>query len=231
MNRKILTAALAAGLPISFAAAGGGDVGLLLDGNRIVTAVADDETAEFSEIGERVFGADIDFVSNVGDDPGFFTTDGPTLPSGFSAFDAGTTITYQTNGAIQAWNGSGFEATSNQLRQIAIPGILEILSPTDGSTVDGFEYTYGGGDFDEHPDYAMADASTAGIFLWKIQFSAFDGSSLIAESQEAWIVFNFGLSEEEHEAAIAFAEANVPTPMTLAPLAGLGLAAARRRRA
>ena len=233
MNRSILTLTIAATIPASLASAHGeGDVGLLLDGGRIITAVANDETAEFSDIGERVFAGEIDFVSNVGDEPGFFTTDGPTLPSGFSAFAAGTSISYSTNGAIQSWNGSGFEATSNQLRQILIPTTVEILSPTDGSTVDGFEYTYGGGEFDEHPDYAMADPSAAGIFLWKIQFEARDSSgSLIAESDEAWIVFNFGLSEEEHEAALEFAEGAIPTPMTLAPLAGLGLAAARRRRA
>lgn len=227
-----LAATIPTTLSVSVATAHGeGDIGLLLDGGRIVTAVADDETGSFDEIGERVFGGEIDFVSNVGDGPGFFTTDGPTLPAGFSAFDAGTTISYQTNGAIQSWNGSGFVATGNRLRQILIPNVVEIVSPTDGSTVDGFEYTYNGGDFDEHPDYAMADASTAGIFLWKIQFSAIDASgSLIASSDEAWVVFNFGLSEDEHEAALEFAEGAIPTPMTLAPLAGLGLAAARRRR-
>ena len=55
----------------------------------------------------------------------------------------------------------------------------------------GFEYAYNGGDFDEHPDYAMTEAGNAGIYLWKVQFSALDASgSLIASSAEAWIVFN-----------------------------------------
>ena len=229
-NLTTIAALLAAPASIAFAH-GEGDIGLLLSGNQIVTAIADDETGSFNEIGERVFGADFDFVSNLGDAPGFFTTDGPTLPGGFDAFAPGTTITYQTNGAIQAWNGSGFEATSNQLRQIVIPGIAEILSPTDNSVVGGFEYAYNGGDFDEHPDYAMTEAGNAGIYLWKVQFSALDASgSLIASSAEAWIVFNFGLDEDAHEAALEFAEGAIPTPMTLAPIAGLGLAASRRRR-
>lgn len=214
----------------SVLAHGEGDIGLLLDGSRIVTAVADDESGSFDEIGERVFGGEIDFVSNVGDGPGFFTTDGPTLPGGYSPFAAGTTITYQTHGAIQAWNGSGFEATSNQLRQIAIPGVLEILSPVDDAIVNGFEYNYAGGEFDEHPDYALTEAGTAGIYLWKVSFSALDGSNLLATSAETWVVFNYGLSEAEHEEALEFAEANIPAPGALAVLSATGLLAARRRR-
>lgn len=237
MNRSIIAMAIASTIPASVFvpgafAHGEGDVGLLLDGGRIVTAVANDETGEFADIGERVFGGEIDFVSNLGDGPGFFSTDGPTVPSGFDAFAAGTTISYRTNGAIRSWTGSGFDATSNRLRQILIPNVVEILSPTDDSSVDGFGFGYNGGDFDEHPDYAMENAGEAGIFLWKIQFEARDAAgSLIAQSDEAWLVFNFGLSEAEHEAAIEFAEGAIPTPMTIAPLAGLGLAAARRRRA
>ena len=225
--------ALLLAVPASHALAHGeGDIGLLLDGDRIVTAVANDETGAFDDVGERVFAGEIDFASNLGDGPGFFTTDGPTLPGGFSAFAAGTTISYHTNGAIQAWDGAGFGATTNRLRQILISNVVEILSPIDGSTVDGFDYDYAGGDFDEHPDYAMSEPGSAGIFLWKIGFEARDASgSLIASSDEAWVVFNFGLSEAEHEAALEYAESIIPTPMTAAPLALAGLLAARRRRA
>ena len=224
--------ALALALPSAHALAHGeGDIGLLLDGNRIVTAVADDETGAFNDIGERVFAGEIDFASNLGDGPGFFTTDGPTLPGGFSAFAAGTTISYQTNGAVRAWNGAGFESTTNRLRQILISNVVEIVSPLDDSVVDGFEYGYEGGEFDEHPDYAMSEPAAAGIYLWKIQFEARDsGGSLIGTSDEAWVVFNFGLSEEQHEAALEFAESAIPSPMTVAPIALAGLLGARRRR-
>ena len=85
-----------AALPAAALAHGEGDVGLLIENGRIVTAVANDETGEFADIGERVFGAEIDFLSNLGDEPGFFTTDGPTLPGGFSTFDVGSTVTYRT---------------------------------------------------------------------------------------------------------------------------------------
>lgn len=228
---RSIVSVFAAAVPCSCVLAHGeGDIGLLLDGSRIMTSIADDESGAFEEIGERVFGGEIDFVSNVGDGPGFFTTDGPTLPGGFSPFAAGTTITYQTHGAIRAWNGAGFEATSNQLRQIMIPGVLEILSPIDESIVGGFEYTYSGGEFDEHPDFALTESGTAGIYLWKMSFSALDGSSVIATSDETWVVFNYGLSEAEHEEALEFAEANIPAPGVLAVLSAAGLCAARRRR-
>lgn len=220
-----------AGLTTHVLAHGEGDIGLLLQGNRIVTAVADDDAGTFTDIGERVFAGEIDFVSNVGDDPGFFTTDGPGLPGGFTAFSPGTTISYQTNGAIKEWDGSTFVSTSNRLRQIVIPGVVEILSPTDGSVVPGFEYAYNGGEFDEHPDYAMLDDSSPGIFLWKIAFNATDEfGNLIASSDEVWVVFDFGLGEFEHELALEWAEKNIPSPGVLLPLAFGGLVASRRRR-
>jgi hypothetical protein len=223
---------LAAIGPASHAMAHGeGDIGLLLSGDSIVTAVADDLAGTFADIGERVFAGEIDFVSNIGDAPGFFTTDGAGLPGGFSAFSPGTTIGYRTNGAILAWDGSTFGSTTNRLRQIVIPNIIEVLSPTDQSVVDGFEYLYNGGEFDEHPDYAMLDATAAGIYLWKIAFFANDPfGATIASSDEVWVVFNFGLDEEDHELALEWAEANVPTPGALAPLTMAGLIASRRRR-
>ncbi len=221
----------AALLVAPIALAGEGDIGLLVQNGRIVTSVADDETSEFEEIGERVFGGDIDFVANLGDGPGFFTTDGPTLPAGFLSFMPGSTITYRTNGALRAWNGAEFVSTANQLRQIVVPGVLEILTPTDGSSVDGFEYTYAGGDFDEHPDYALADGSAAGIFLWDITFSATDaGGNAYGDSANVFVVFNFGLSEAEHDAAIAYAKTIIPAPGAGASLAVAGLLASRRRR-
>jgi len=230
-NRTIVASIAASAASFAFAD-GEGDVGLLLDGDRIVTAVANDLDGTFADVGERVFGAELDFVSNLGDAPGFFTTDGPTLPGGFSPFAAGTTITYQTNGAVTAWNGAGFESTSNRLRQIQIPGVVEILSPVDDAIVDGFEYTYSGGDFDEHPDYAMTDETLDGVYLWKISFSALNGSGgLLASSDEAWVVFNFGVDDAVHEEALEWAEANIPAPGATALLAAGGLVIARRRRA
>lgn len=230
MHRLTIVSFIASAGSLAFAH-GEGDVGLLLDGNTIVTAVADDLDGTFDDVGERVFGAELDFVSNLGAAPGFFTTDGPTLPGGFSPFAAGTTITYQTNGAVTAWNGAGFESTSNRLRQIQIPGVVEILSPVDDAVVDGFEYTYSGGDFDEHPDYAMTDETLDGVYLWKISFSALDGSGgLLASSDEAWVVFNFGVDDAIHDEALEWAEANIPAPGGLAALAVVGLAGAARRR-
>lgn len=229
MNRIAILTVAAATAPVL--AHGEGDVGLLVQNGKIVTAVANDETGVFEDIGERVFGAELDFVSNLGDEPGFFTTDGATLPVGFQTFAVGSTVSYRTHGSLQAWNGSEFVSTSNQLRQILIPNVVEILTSTDGSDVDGFEYDYNGGEFDEHPDYALADGSQTGIFLWNISFGAVgpDGS-VLSRSDTISIVFNFGESEEEHEAALEFAESIIPAPGVVAPLAFAGVLATRRRR-
>jgi len=69
----------------------------------------------------------------------------------------------------------------------------------------------------------------AGIYAFSIELTMTNGGTTYT-SQPVWIVFNNGMDEEIHEAAMeSFA---VPEPMSLAMLLAMGgVAAMRRRRA
>ena len=210
---------------------GEGDIGLLWNGFNIVTAVANDEDGTFADLGEFVFAAELEDLGGGfigGDAPGFFTTDGPTNTVG--AFDIGTEISYQTMAALRVWNGSDFSGIANpQLAQDAQGDT--ILTPLADMVVDGFGWTYNGGDFDEHPDYGLVNPET-GIFLWEIQFTATAATGAhLDTTQSLFVVFNNGESEEMHEEAIEWVEKNLPAPSGLALLGMGGALAARRRRA
>ncbi len=209
---------------------GEGDIGLLWDGFNIFTAAADDEDGSFEDIGEFVFGADLMDIGggNIGGDgPGFFTTDGPTNPIG--TFDVGTTISYQTMSALRAWNGTDFSTVASSRLAQDYAGDT-ILTPETDIVVDGFEFTYGGGDFDEHPDYLLVDP-TAGVFLWHIRFSATAPTGApLGTTGDLYVVFNNGEDEIVHEEAIEWVENNLPTPGTLVPmLAGMAMVGRRKR--
>jgi hypothetical protein len=208
---------------------GEGDIGLLWDGFNIITAVADDESGAFTEIGEFVFAAELEDLGGgfVGSDgPGFFTTDGPTNTIG--AFDAGTVLSYDTLSALRVWNGSDFS-------QVATPQLAQdyggntILTPMADALTPGFDFTYGGGDFDEHPDYSLVNPA-AGIYLWEIRFSATAPTGEPLDTTGSlYVVFNYDVDDSIHDEAIEWVEKNLPAPSGLA-LLGLGGAFATRRR-
>lgn len=221
-----------AGLATAALAHGEGDIGLLWDGSSIVTSIADDEDGLFEDLGERVFAGELEelFAGGpiAGDGPGFFTTDGPTNTVG--AFGTGWTIGYNTRAALREWTGSGFGATSAVLGQDQ--GGTVINTPTTDQTVPGFEYIYSGGDFDEHPDYLLTGAAGPGAFLWELEFYVEDASGTRLDTTESlYVVFNYGLDEADHEAAIEYVEEFiVPAPSSALALGSLGLISVRRRR-
>ncbi|MEM7622275.1 MAG: hypothetical protein AAF235_03645 [Planctomycetota bacterium] len=207
-----------------------GDVGLLFQNGELVTALADDVDESFSNIGERVFGSELSFDGTnwVGDDPGFFTNNDTSRPNADGGIAVGSGITYETVAALQVWDGSSFVSTGSQLAQIQ--GLDTILTPGSDSTVAGYNYTYGGGAFDEHPDYAILGGS--GIYLWQIEFLLSDPSgNFLDRSETLFLVFDAGVGDPSFDEALEYAEdVLVPTPGAAAVLGLGGLMATRRRR-
>lgn len=73
----------------------------------------------------------------------------------------------------------------------------------------------------------MLNDDLVGIYLLEVRF----GMSGFVTSAPAWIVFNYGLDEEEHGLAVEWVEENlVPAPGVPALLGLGGLVAGRRRR-
>ncbi len=202
-----------------------GDVGLVLQNGQLITGLADDVAGTIDDLGERVFAGELTFDNlsgfAVGDDPGFFTNSGAGIA-------VGSTIRYDTVAALRQWTGFGFGGTIASLLQIQ--GLSTIVTPTVDEVVAGYGYTYNGGDFDEHPDYAL-DGSN-GIYLWQVEFELLDPTgNLVDRTDTIYIVFNYGLSDTELDLAIEYVETNIiPAPGAAALLGLGGLAAARRRR-
>ena len=208
-----------------------GDVGLLFQNGQLITALGDDVDESFSDIGERVFGAEMSFdgANWSGDDPGFFTNDDTSRPNADGGIAVGSNIAYETVAALRQWDGSTFTTTSAQLAQIQ--GLDTILTPTTDSIVGGYDYDYAGGAFDEHPDYAIVGGD-AGIYLWQIDFILSDASgNELDRSDTAFLVFNAGIDDPTFDLALEYVEnVIVPAPGAFGALAFGGLLAARRRR-
>jgi hypothetical protein len=172
------------------------------------------------ESGEVLFPELRVFEAEFGIDPTFpFSTDEPGIGSNL----VGTTLTMNLLAGLGAWNGSGFDGTSAFL--LASYGGQDAFSTTGGSF--SFLVTEG---LDLHPEYTLLAAGNAdpanGIYL-----AAFTLSSVgLADSETFYAVFNLGMSEEEHSAAVAWVETNmVPGPGSLALIAVAGAGRRRRR--
>ncbi|MEN0021374.1 MAG: hypothetical protein AAF747_10880 [Planctomycetota bacterium] len=238
MNRAAFALVSTAALTASAVAGGDGDVGFrFLDGSVITTIALDDQfdtEAAFPEgfEVERVFGVDFDSTGAV-DEPGFYINSFSRIPG---LRDLSLTYTQQP---LRVFDGTDFVATDHTLTQInGIPGVNEISSPTTG-TSGGWVFpisvpTSGPFEFDNHPDFQLdngSDALVAGAYLWEIEFNFIDASdNVVFSTDSVGLVFNFGLSEEDHDEAIEAAEAIIPTPGAAAVLAMAGIGASRRRR-
>jgi hypothetical protein len=160
------------------------------------------------------------FEAEFGIDPTFpFSTDEP----GIGSILVGTTLSMNLLAGLGAWNGNGFDGTSAFL--LASYGGQDAFSTTGGS----FSFLVSEG-LDLHPEYTLLGSGNTdpsnGIYLAAFTFSSVG----LADSETFYAVFNLGMSEEEHSAAVAWVETNmVPAPGSLALLALAGAARRRRR--
>lgn len=170
----------------------------------------------------RVFGAEMgEEFPNFADEPGF--------DSELSLFPSGTTsLKFNVIGALQEWNGTEFVATSStmDIDYLANTTVSTPAGPSD--IVPGFSTDFLANDtFHLHYDYTLQNPAT-GIFLLSLNMEA-PGSGL-TPSVPFFYVFNNGLVEEDHEAAIEYAETFLPAPgaaMLFALPAGIAM---RRKR-
>lgn len=226
LNRHTRTALTASFLAAytSMAAAQGGplhnpDAYLWAQNGQIYSASWNDSTDEIVDPTARVFGADF------GEDPSFpYAAEEP----GFGSNIFGSTLTVNILSGLSIWNGTAFQSTSAAV-------ITGEYGGASGNSLDGggFSFFVSPG-FDLHPSYFISGnegaAADIGVYLLSLNASA----AGLATSQTFWFVFNLGKSEEEHDAAIEWANTNlVPAPAALLVLASgipLGLRSGRRRR-
>ena len=233
-----LSGAVAAGLlalAASPALADGGDIAITNIGGKVVTGTGDHTfyPNEF-EFPERVFAADLE------EQGGFVFTDEPGWLGPFDnvgeGFAPGSSLGFNIRRALRTWTGDDFLAgpAAEQMRLYdSGAGTNQAFSPLTDVLVPGFAVVadasvHAAGGFDEHPFYELT-TNTQGIYLLELEIWSSDPN--VQTSDPIWLVFNYGLSELEHDEAIEWTEANlVPAPGSLALLAGAGLLTRRRRR-
>ncbi len=201
----------------------GGDFGLVIIDGRVVTGIGDHDHGDVDDIGHRVFSGDFSLVG------GNWAASSPGLVVAPGSMPNGVGVSFVIEGALRSWNGVGevdFGTVSAHALVIDF-GPVSVSTPFGDQEVNGFTvpYTDAGG-VHEHFDYLLDGSADAGIYLLRLRFTA-DG---FQDSESVWAVFNAGLDEAAHDAAIEYVEhVLVPAPGVLAML-GLGVAATRRRR-
>lgn len=225
MIKKILAAGVL-GAVAGAASAGGGDYGLVIVDNRVVTGVGDHDDQVITNLGERVFAADMGLVGTnwFADEPGIFIEAG-SMPDGVN-------IGFVIEAAVRRWDGTGavdFSQVASQAMTLEFGPQSATSVFTDGD-VAGFGIAYDATNptgFDEHWDILMDASAGTGIYLLQLRFTV-DG---FEDSLSTWTVFNAGLDEAQHEEAIAYVEnVIVPAPGVGVVLGLGGLLGARRRR-
>lgn len=172
------------------------------------------------ETGEILFPELRVFEAEFGIDPTFpFSTDEPGIGSNL----VGTTLTMNLLAGLGAWNGNGFSSTSAYL--LASYGGQDAFSTSGGA----FSFLVSEG-LDLHPEYTLLASGNAdpanGIYLAAFTFSSVG----LTDSDTLYVVFNLGMSEEDHEAATMWVESNlVPAPSAVALLGMTALVRRRRR--
>ena len=218
LTRPLVVASLA--FATTAALAHEGDIAVGVRNGKLVTGLGDD-TSGIARFDTRVFGAE--FIFDTGsvftDEPGFL---GPFL----DGFAPGASLGFNVRSALRAWDGSSFAATA--LSVTLDNGGSRVTTPATDVLTPGFTLVADASiDFDEHAFFILS-GNVPGTYLVELELT----SPGLGTSLPFWIVHNYDMSEDDHDAAIDYVVQNVvPAPpaagiVSLALLAG----ASRRRR-
>lgn len=202
-----------------------GDYGLLLDNGVVLTGIGDHGAQVINDIGERVFAAEMLPVGSnwFADEPGIFIA-ANSMPDGVG-------VGFVLEAALRRWDGTGavdFSSIPSQAMTLEF-GPLSVTTAASDGDVAGFSIAYDAtspAGLDEHFDFLLDAAAGEGIYLLQMRFTV-EG---FTDSLSTWTVFNAGLGEDLHGAAIEYVESSfVPAPGAVVLLAA-GLVGVPRRR-
>jgi len=193
-----------------------GDIFLDVENGAIVTGLIDEESGIESPLyvfaGEFGDGGNPTFTSN----PGF-----DCFPA---TFPVGSRVGWNALDGIKVWNGNGFIDAPGERFTISFTAALQRI--VEDNPVLGFDLAVqADGGYHRHLTFAISrsDATppTPGIYLLNLEM--FSTSASIDSSEPFWIVFNYGDSEANHEAAIDWADEHLsPQPACVGDLVTSG---------
>lgn len=229
MKRSLCVFALSAGMLSAAALADGLDIGIRNVAGKLQTISVTDEPPNqiFGTEELRVFPVDLTFdaIDSVvkAEEPGLASQDSTVL---------GRSLRIDILKAARVWNPvtGVFDATSQQLSTGKLPAFPFFNTPATDTTVATNTFVVSD---DFHFDWVLNGATSStgqGIYLVELQLIDTSASGSLASSLPYWAVFNYGLDENEHDAAVDYVANNlVPAPGGVL-LAATGLAFGLRRR-
>lgn len=188
------------------------DITITIEGGRIVTTA--DTGAGL--VARRVFSADFGGlgVPDYTDEPGFVAAPGTFTPGSRTGFNL--------TAGLRRFNGTSCEPVTNERIEASFLTLSTIIGTGPSPGIDLAVQSDGG--WHRHFGFTLfADGGKLpadGIYVAELELDSTDG--VTAPSAPFWIVFNDGRSEAEHDAAIAWVEANLATTPCPTDLDGSG---------
>ena len=148
----------------------------------------------------------------------FFWTDEPGFDSHAGTFPAGSSIGLNIIDALKKWNGNGFDIldpnTDETLTVSFLFGSKFVMCETGAGFVSGFDVPVANdGSWHKHLGYTLNSPDNndpnEGIYLLALELYNTRNEPNLIYSNPFWIVFNLGISEEEHHNAIHWINENL----------------------
>ena len=188
------------------------DIAVLVEDGRIVTAA--DLGAGLAA--QRVFSADFGElgVPDFTDEPGFVAPPG--------TFAVGSRTGFNVTAGLRRFNGTACEPVANERIEASFLTLATMIGAEPSAGFDLAVQSDGG--WHRHLGFTLlADGGKlppSGIYVAELELYSTDG--VTAPSAPFWIVFNDERTELEHDAAIAWVEANLATTPCPTDLDGNG---------
>lgn len=181
-------------------------------------------------------------------DPYNATDPGVNQAVGVGSLPEGAAVRYNLLGGLRFWDGTGdvnFTDPGSALISISMRGVSRTLTGSSGAQAGSLiQSVAAGGAMHEHFLTSLFAASGTsnvlgeanyqappeGIYAWNMNLTLANGGTTYT-SEPIWIIFNNGLTEQQHGAAIDYVQSSyVPEPAGLAVLAIGGMLSLRHRR-
>lgn len=217
MQRHSIIASLLASIIVLPVAAQHADILITVESGALQVAAIDKKSGTITPT--NVFAADLGEtgIPHYIDEPGLDAESG-TLPPG-------STLGFTIVGPLLRWDGASFVPTSDQgcdAGETMTIQYLTLLRTTSCADVAGFNLAVqADGGFHKHYVFGVQPDAAGAIDsdVYALQFTLRSSDPSIADSAPVWIVFNDGMTEADHDAAIAALKG----PSCIADLDGSGM--------